>query len=125
MSPRILEIITQFAEEAAFVWTQRARAVYAPHCLLTDLAGFDSRIEAHLDGLRVYGEPGWELCRQALEDGGPGEVFTAAVLAFESGKGDRIEAVVKAGSATPRRSRGLISALGWLSYERAGPHIQK
>src|SRR5260370_3252536 len=98
MSPKILEIITQFAEEAAFVWTQRANAVHAPHYLLTDLARFDSRLEAHVDGLRVYGDPAWELCKQALEEGGPGAVFTAAVPAFVRGNQHPIAAVVKAGS---------------------------
>jgi uncharacterized protein (TIGR02270 family) len=125
MNPKTLEIIRQFAEEGAFVWTQRAHAVQAPHFLLTDLARFDSRVESYVDGLRVYGDPAWELCKLALEEEEVGGIFTAAVLAFESGNPDRIGAVVKAGSATARRARGLISALGWLSYERAGPHIHK
>jgi uncharacterized protein (TIGR02270 family) len=121
----IPSVLERHAEEGAFLWLLRDRAVGQPHYLLGQLAALDDRLEAHVDGLRVAGDSGWDLCRAALEDGGPGEVFTAAVLAFESGNPDRIAAVVKAGSAAPRRSRGLISALGWLSYDQAAPHIQK
>ncbi len=118
----IPEIVSQHAEEAAFLWGQRANAVHAPHYLLNDLIRLDGRVEAHLDGLRVNGDPAWELIK-AVD--GPGAVFAAAVLALESGKDERIGFVLEKGAATPAASRGLTSALGWLPYDRVKEHVIK
>ena len=52
-------IITQHAEEAAFLWLQRDAAVREPHYSLADLAELDNRVEAHIDGLRIAGDAGW------------------------------------------------------------------
>ena len=62
MNQIIPEIVTQHAEEAAFLWLLRDGAVRVPHYQLPDLAKLDGRVEAHLDGLRVNGDPGWEIC---------------------------------------------------------------
>jgi len=119
----IAEVVSVHAEEAAFLWQLRAAAVHAPHYLLRDLTRLDQRIEAHLDGLRVAGDAGWDLCKKAMADGGAGEVFAAAVLALEGGKADRIDFVVEHGCSKPAKARGLISALGWLPYERVKEHV--
>ena len=58
MATIIESIVTQHAEEAAFLWLLREGAVDAPHYSLKDLVEHDSRVEAHLDGLRVAGEAG-------------------------------------------------------------------
>lgn len=76
----INEIVSQHAEEAAFLWLLRSNAVSAPHYSLKDLAKLDGRVEAHLDGLRVAGEPGWELCKAGLGNEENGEVFAASVM---------------------------------------------
>jgi hypothetical protein len=49
----IAEIVSQHAEEAAFLWLLRSNAICQPHYALKDLAKLDGRVEAHLDGLRV------------------------------------------------------------------------
>jgi len=85
----------------------------------------DDRLESHVDGLRVAGQPGWEIAKgQLAELGGPGEVFAAAVLAFESGDPAKIQDVLAAGTAKPESVRGMISALGWLPYDQASKHIR-
>jgi uncharacterized protein (TIGR02270 family) len=114
----IPHIVEQHVEEAAFLWSQRAAAVVAPHYSLKDLSRLDDRLEAHIDGLRVAGEPGWELCEAALEDDDPGLVFAAAVLAFEAQDGKRIDTVVAAGSRSLETFRGMLSAVGWLREAR-------
>ncbi len=125
MSAIICEIIERHVEEAAFLSLLRDSAVVAPHYLLWELAKLDDRVEAHIDGLRVAGEPGWEMVKKALvEIGEPGEVFAAGVLALESGDAEKIQQVIEVGSATPEAARGLISALGWLSYEQASRPIR-
>lgn len=121
----IEDIISQHSEEAAFLWLLRDAAVHQPHYDLRDLAELDDRVEAHIDGLRISGDPGWEICLQTLALEEAGEVFAAAVLAFESLDEDRMQFVVEAGIAGPDLSRGLVSAMGWLSLEQAAPLIDR
>ena len=113
----IQPIIEQHAEEAAFLWLQRDAAIHEPHYSLKDIAHLDDRLEAHIDGLRIAGESGWEICKQALALNEPGEVFAAAVLAFESEDGQWVDEVVKVAIEEPENWRALISAIGWLSDE--------
>jgi uncharacterized protein (TIGR02270 family) len=123
---RIIEaVVEQHAEEAAFLWLIRDAGSRAPHYKLWELAKLDNRVEAHLDGLRIAGDPGWEICAKVLEEGAAGEVFAAAVLAFESGRDERIKAALKAGTASPEKARGLVSALGWLSYQQIADRIKQ
>ena len=53
-------VLSQHTEEAAFLWLLRNAAVHQPHYSLSDLAHHDGRIDAHLDGLRIAGDEGWE-----------------------------------------------------------------
>ncbi|MBE0567397.1 MAG: hypothetical protein IH621_15675, partial [Krumholzibacteria bacterium] len=122
MPPIVPSVVSQHAEEAAFQWLLRSQAVHAPHYSLADLARLDDRVEAHLDGLRVAGDAGWEICRRELKWEEAGEVFAAAHLAFVSGRDDRIAAVTDAVLAAPATLPGLVSALGWLDWEHARPH---
>lgn len=124
MNTAILKILNQHAEEAALIWSQRDHAIGAPHYDLEDLAKLENRVEAHIDGLRIAGEAGWEVVKEELGWQEPGEVFTAAVLAFESNDPDRIEEVLEIGAGEIELSRGVISALGWTTYEQARPHIE-
>ncbi len=121
----IESIVEQHAEEAAFLWILRDAAVQAPHYSLNDLADSDERVEAHIDGLRVAGEAGWSFCADALIQEKPGEVFAAAVLAFESEQDQRIKMVLKAAATDPELSRGVISALGWLRFDQVKEHIDQ
>ena len=81
-------IIEQHAEEAAFLWLLRDSAVIEPPYLLTDVAQLDDRTEANIDGLRIAGDEGWEICKETLAWDEAGDIFTAAVIAFESGNDD-------------------------------------
>lgn len=113
------DVVTQHAENAAFLWLLRDAATYAPHYSLKDLADLDERVAANLDGLLVAGTTGWEICAAALEIGDSGELFTAAALAFESGDPERIKSVLNLGCSEPELSRALVSALGWLTFTEA------
>ncbi|MDD3293670.1 MAG: TIGR02270 family protein [Geobacteraceae bacterium] len=116
-------IITEFAEEAAFLWHLRTGAVGAPHFTLDDLAQLDGRIEANIDGLRVSGDAGWDICEATLGSEDPEKYFAPSVLALESGLAHRIRAVLDAVGKDTTKARALISALGWIHYEQAEPHI--
>jgi uncharacterized protein (TIGR02270 family) len=117
-------VVDQHAEEAAFLWTQRDRAVVAPHYRLKNLAKLDERAEAHVDGLRVAKAAGWNTALAHLEQG-PGEVFAAAAIAFESGDTERVNKVLEVGCSAAPLTRGLISALGWMQLDSAVPEAQK
>jgi uncharacterized protein (TIGR02270 family) len=116
--PIIPEIISQHAEESAFLWLLRDGAVHEPHYKLSDLSKLDDRVEAHIDGLRIAGNEGWEICKDALALEEAGEVFTAAVLAFESSHEERIQTVLEACNDDYELFRGVISALGWIPFEQ-------
>lgn len=118
LSNRIIpNVVEQHAEEAAFLWLLRDAAVSQPHYKLKDLAHLDDRVEAHIDGLRIAGDEGWQICREALASEEPGEVFTAAVLAFEGDDGRRVDDVISVVQDAPENWRALVSAIGWLSDE--------
>lgn len=123
----VQEVISQHAEEAAFQWLLRDAAVGEPHYDLKDIAELDDKVEAHLDGLRIAGNEGWELCKQELGWKEAGEAFAAGVIAFESGDKERIETVLEAAEQAEEArelARGLTSALGWIPYEQAKRHIE-
>lgn len=114
----IPDIITQHAEEAAFLWLLRDAAVHQPHYDLEDLIELDERIEAHLDGLRIAGDAGWEIAQAALSLQEPGEIFTAAALALETWSTERWQMVLAASMEQPELQRAVISALGWYPLEK-------
>lgn len=118
-------IVTQHAEEAAFHWLLRDRAVRAPHYSLRRLNILDTRLDAHLDGLRIAGDAGWELCREQLAWKEAGEVFTGALLALEAGDETRLAEVLAVGTQDPELARGAVSALGWVERGQAEPHVEK
>lgn len=110
-------IINQHGEEAAILWHNRGAALRAPHYKLHHLARLDNRVEAHIDGLRVAGEAGWELACAELRHEEAGEVFAAGVLALESHDRARIDRVLDVAARVAETVAGLVSALGWV--ERA------
>lgn len=113
----IPHIIEQHLEEAAFLWLLRDNAVHAPHYRLKDLAKLDERVEAHIDGVRIAGEFGWQLCEQGLEEKNASGLFAATLLAVESHDSDRINRVLAFAETIPEIQNGLFSAFGWASPE--------
>ena len=90
----------------------------APHYSLQDLEDLDERVEAHIDGLRVAGASGWVFCSEGLQQQESGEVFTAAVIALEGDKPQRLREVYAAVEMAPETERGLISAIGWINPDK-------
>ncbi len=119
-TPILPEIVGQHAEEAAFLWLLRDRAVAATRYTLPEIVKLDGRLEANLDGLRVAGDAGWEIVvEQLLEHAEAGEAFVAAVLALENGSDARFGVVIDKVGDAPASARGLISACGWVSRDVA------
>jgi uncharacterized protein (TIGR02270 family) len=122
--PTVLPVLSQHSEQCSCLCGTRVGAATSPHYNFADLAKLDLRIEANLDGLRIASEEGWQLCAKELDWEEPGEVFAAAVLALENGDDSKIQSVLKAATKTPELAGGFISALGWLEYRQAEPHIK-
>src|SRR5258707_804049 len=120
----IANVVSQHAEEAAMLWLLRRSATQAPHYSLADLAKIDGRVEAHLDGLRIAGEEGWRICEEQLAANEEGEVFAASVVAFESGSPGRIVKVLSVVEEEQKAMAGLVSAVGWLTFEQAQTYIK-
>jgi uncharacterized protein (TIGR02270 family) len=121
----IQAVISQHAEEAAFLWTSRNRAIGDPTYSLKSLSRLDDRVDAHLDALRIAEGAGWASCRAALESGGAGEVFPLAVLAFEAGDRERMRDTLAVGCVSAETRRALIAALGWLDHRIVAPWIER
>jgi uncharacterized protein (TIGR02270 family) len=117
-------VLSQNAEESAFLWLLRRAAVSAPNYSLSDLTKLDGRAEAQLDGLRVAGEDGRQMCKEELEAKEEGEVFAAGVLACESFDPVLLAKVLAVVEEAPKLAGGLISALGWPPFEKVQSHIQ-
>ena len=119
------EIYEQYVDDASFLWVLRSIAVEQPHYNAADIYELEQRIEAQLDGLMTAVEDAWELCLQALELDGPGEVFTATVIAFRSHDVAKIQKAIEAGLSNDKVAKGLISAMGWLPGKLVHPWIEK
>ncbi len=115
--PRIIE---RHADEAAFLWDQRRRAVRSPVFDLPSLALLDQRLDANLEGLVVAGEAGLRACLASLKmragrstDQGS-ELFPALFTAAEIGDTMALARLLVAAGQHPRGEEAVISALGWL-----------
>ncbi len=109
-------ILDQHAEDAAINWIRRDEAVDAPHFSRVYLARLDELLEAHVDGLRIAGDFGWEHAKEQWDlNGEAGEMFSIALLAFDQADNDKIEEVLGYLKGNLEDLyRPVISALGWL-----------
>jgi uncharacterized protein (TIGR02270 family) len=120
----IRSIVAQHSGEAAWSWCLRDTVVRRPHYDLRSLAALDERVEAHLDGLRLAEDSGWEICKTQLADADvAGAVFTTAALAFAGAADDRIRLVLDTGTATPESTRELVAALAWAPYAQVADQL--
>jgi uncharacterized protein (TIGR02270 family) len=106
-------VIGQHAEEAAILWLLRTTAVRAPHYDLKDIAKLDGRVNAHLDGLRIAGQAGWEVCQKELSFEEEGEMFVAVCLAVDSGGERCLSAVLEKLEQIPHLVDAFVAALTW------------
>lgn len=119
------EVLSQHADEAGFLWTLRAAAITEPHFGLKDLAALDERVAAHLDGLWNALDLAWEMCAGPASDGDAGALFAASWLAFESGSRQRMTDALRAAVTASPTLSPMISALGWIEFDRISPWVRR
>ena len=117
MSLVLRSIVVQHLEEAAALHRRRSALTGGPGSTLADLARYDERLAAHLDGVAVAGEDAWPLCEAALDRALPGAVFVAAVRAVQSRSSERLDALFEATANRPHARQEIILALGWLERD--------
>ncbi len=108
------EFLEQHAIDAAFLWLLRSKAAYRSDVYPWHIKDFDRRITAHLDGLCLNIEIGWQLCKEQLEIEEAGEVFAAAVVAFRSGDSEKIKFICELAKDNTENRKAVVSAMGWL-----------
>lgn len=112
-------LVEQHASDAAFLWTRRDKAAVSPHHTLQSLAEIDERVEAHVDGLRIASDLGWELAKASFDVEEPGTVFVVGVLGLERDALASIAYMLDQGCAEGVAAHALGSALGWMAYDQA------
>ena len=121
--PSIPKIVSQHAEGAAFQWLLRDAAARSANHNLVQLSRIDERVSAHLDGLQIAGEAGWEACEEGLAWEEPGEVFAAAYLALSAASRARIDRVFELACTRGDLSRAFISALEWMEWNHIAGRV--
>ena len=114
MPSPFINIIEQHAEEVAFLWLLYSQELEAPNPNPDHLAQLKKRINAHVKGLILAGDDGWNCCAKALEaHPESGEVFAASMLALNSFNKGRLEIVQQTIKAAPETANGMVAAKGW------------
>lgn len=123
--PVLQDIVSQHAEQAAFLWSVRHRAVHQPNHWLRQLRRLDERIDGHLDGLLVAGDVGMRVCREQAESGEAGEAFVLAVAALGCSSLTVFQEAIDAVRPIAGAVGAVAGALAWIGGARAVPYLNE
>ncbi|MEN2394302.1 TIGR02270 family protein [Pseudomonas halotolerans] len=121
----VAQTVALHAEEVSFLSMLRGYAVRASHYDLQELRKLDLRIEAHIDGLAIAGQVGYDTLLAQIGPDAVGEMFACVVLAFQSADGKMLSCLSEHLRHAPETERGYLMALGWLDWERVSPWIDR
>lgn len=126
MEGRIVQdVVRAHAEGVAFCWAQFSLAFQADPVDQVAIDRLRTETEAHLDGLRIAGTAAWPILIDQLETYEErGEVFAAAILAFEQSNERRLLQVLSL-AATEEGRVGLRGAIAWAAPELTAPYVRK
>jgi uncharacterized protein (TIGR02270 family) len=114
-SVAIEAVVTRHFEEAVALWPHRDADVHGSQRTVDELVGLDGRVSAHLDGLRIAQDHGWDESSIEENLADPGEAFVRVLLALEAQKPDTLEQLLQAVAGNKPAARGVVSAFGWAS----------
>jgi uncharacterized protein (TIGR02270 family) len=114
-------LIRRHAEDAAFYWLQHDASGYSPRLSLGGLERFSNLLAAHLEGIEVAGDAGWQPSLAALQQWKQtGEAFVCAHTALQNNDPVQLDEVMQEVGARPDELlRSVISALAWVPRARA------
>ena len=113
----IPSIVERHFEEAVTLWPQRDADVHGTQRTFDALLELDERVEAHLDGLRIAKDNGWDESSIEPNVADPGEAFVRVLLALERRESEALERVLEAAAADAAAVRGVVSAFGWAAAD--------
>lgn len=99
----LLDIVEEHLEEADFLWSHRQSALADRGSTLRRQAELEERLLAHLDGLVLSEDAGWQFLAPKLTDGATGEAFAAAWVALASERSQYVDALLDAVSMAKGR----------------------
>lgn len=119
-------VLLRHAQDGGFLWTRRAVVLSSHRYTWPERTRFDNRIEGHIDGLSIAGEPGLACCLEQLEEfRDSGEVFASAAVALGAGEDRPLErllgAIADLGDDLWRAA--LVAATGWQSFGAIGARL--
>ncbi|QIL80758.1 hypothetical protein G7047_13230 [Diaphorobacter sp. HDW4A] len=129
---RVIEpIVERHVGDAAFYWSQLDRSTHSPLLNIDGVLHFEGRLTAHLDGIVVAEESGWQVAMKALYRWrSAGEMFVCAMLTFSTSdrslQQQRWSSVLAILQSDPHRKlRGVVAALLRIRPEIANGWITK
>lgn len=106
------DILEEHIENGAFLWGQRQAGLRAGEWTFPKFRELESRITAHLDGIRVVGADAVPPLEMALGSDDANDVFIGATGLLQPDAGDRADTLVEALQASEgARRTGLVQAL--------------
>ena len=106
----ILDILDEHIDEAEALFERRLLAFDMLDLTGEDLAEFDRRLRAHLDGLLLGGDASWARCREFLTEGSVGQAFVAGMLACETPGAPQLQTLI---NALANASAEIRTGLRW------------
>ena len=119
-SPVIASVLEQHADEVSMLFELREHVADARDLTLGTLAEIDSRVDAHLDGLRIAGKEGLQRLAPGIAAADPGSIFAVAELSFEAADADHLKLALDSARAQETAVLAVISALAWAPRDIAG-----
>ena len=113
----IPSIVERHFEEAVTLWPQRDADVHGTQRTADELLEIDGRVDAHLDGLRIAKDNGWDESSIEPNLADPGEAFVRVLLALERRESEALERVLEGVAADDAATRGVVSAFGWAAAD--------
>jgi len=116
----LTDILEEHADEAAFLYAHRRLALGSLTLTAPDLAEFDDRLLAHLDGLLLGGEDARKLLAGDFSGSERERQFLVSWLALAGEDEGRLRAAIEAAeAAAPAAFAGAVDAWNWAGGPRA------
>lgn len=112
-----LERQRSFADQGAFLWTQRRHLCNSPIDGLDALQRLDDKLEAAIEGMLLRPGESRAACRELIDEAEAGAVTMAAALAVASGDGPSLERLLALAEGQQRWRAELVESLAWLPYD--------